>query len=59
MIAGCGHWSQQEKPEGVTALMLDWLKRRFPRIAIERLASDCDIKGGFATVAAGEGSEQA
>ncbi|WP_210211062.1 alpha/beta hydrolase [Mesorhizobium sp. M9A.F.Ca.ET.002.03.1.2] len=30
VITGCGHWSQQEKPEEVTALMADWLKRRFP-----------------------------
>lgn len=30
VIPGCGHWSQQEKPEEVTALMTDWLRRRFP-----------------------------
>jgi pimeloyl-ACP methyl ester carboxylesterase len=29
MIEGCGHWTQQEKPEELSALMLDWLTRRF------------------------------
>ena len=29
MLEACGHWSQQEQPEVVNALMLDWLKRRF------------------------------
>jgi soluble epoxide hydrolase/lipid-phosphate phosphatase len=28
-VAGCGHWTQQEKPEEVNALLLDWLARRF------------------------------
>lgn len=27
MLEGCGHWSQQEKPDEVNALMLDWLSR--------------------------------
>ncbi|THD81130.1 MAG: alpha/beta hydrolase [Phenylobacterium sp.] len=30
MIAGSGHWTQQEKPDEVNRLMLDWLTRRFP-----------------------------
>lgn len=29
MLESCGHWSQQEKPNEVNALMLDWLARRF------------------------------
>lgn len=28
-VAGCGHWTQQEKPDEVNALLLDWLGRRF------------------------------
>ena len=28
MLDNCGHWSQQEKPDEVNALMLDWLLRR-------------------------------
>jgi len=28
MLENCGHWSQQEKPEKVNALMLDWLQRK-------------------------------
>ncbi len=28
MLAPCGHWSQQECPDEVNALMLDWLARR-------------------------------
>jgi len=27
MLAGCGHWTQQERPAEVTALLLDWLSR--------------------------------
>ena len=27
MLDDCGHWSQQEKPEEVNALLLDWLSR--------------------------------
>jgi pimeloyl-ACP methyl ester carboxylesterase len=30
MIAGSGHWTQQEKPDEVNRLLLDWLARRFP-----------------------------
>ena len=29
MLESCGHWSQQEKPDEVNRLMLDWLGRRF------------------------------
>ena len=28
MLEHCGHWSQQEKPDEVNRLMIDWLKRR-------------------------------
>jgi pimeloyl-ACP methyl ester carboxylesterase len=28
-VASCGHWTQQEKPDEVNALLLDWLARRF------------------------------
>jgi pimeloyl-ACP methyl ester carboxylesterase len=31
MVAGSGHWTQQEKPEEVNRLMLDWLDRHFPK----------------------------
>jgi pimeloyl-ACP methyl ester carboxylesterase len=31
MISRCGHWTQQEKPEELNRLMLDWLGRRFSR----------------------------
>lgn len=27
MLENCGHWSQQEKPDEVNALMIDWLQR--------------------------------
>ncbi len=30
MIPQCGHWTQQEKPAELNAIMIDWLKRRFP-----------------------------
>lgn len=30
MVKGSGHWTQQEKPEEVNALILGWLDRRFP-----------------------------
>jgi pimeloyl-ACP methyl ester carboxylesterase len=30
MVAGSGHWTQQEKPQEVNHLILDWLARRFP-----------------------------
>jgi pimeloyl-ACP methyl ester carboxylesterase len=29
-IAACGHWTQQEHPAETTAILLDWLGRRFP-----------------------------
>lgn len=28
MLENCGHWSQQEKPDEVNRLMIDWLRRR-------------------------------
>ncbi len=28
IIEDCGHWTQQEKPDEVNALMIDWLMRR-------------------------------
>ncbi|WP_411287122.1 alpha/beta fold hydrolase [Phenylobacterium sp.] len=31
MVAGSGHWTQQEKPDAVNALILDWMDRRFPQ----------------------------
>jgi pimeloyl-ACP methyl ester carboxylesterase len=31
MVAGSGHWTQQEKPLEVDRLILDWLDRRFPK----------------------------
>ena len=31
MVSGSGHWTQQEKPEEVNRLILDWLHRRFPK----------------------------
>ena len=30
MIDNCGHWTQQEKPDEVNALILEWLGRRYP-----------------------------
>jgi pimeloyl-ACP methyl ester carboxylesterase len=29
MIRSCGHWTQQEKPEELNRLLIDWLRRRF------------------------------
>lgn len=29
-INGAGHWVQQERPDEVNAILLDWLDRRFP-----------------------------
>ena len=29
-IADCGHWTQQERPAELNALLIDWLRRRFP-----------------------------
>jgi pimeloyl-ACP methyl ester carboxylesterase len=31
LIAGSGHWTQQEKPEAVNQAILGWLDRRFPK----------------------------
>jgi pimeloyl-ACP methyl ester carboxylesterase len=31
LVKDSGHWTQQEKPEEVNRLMLDWLDRRFPK----------------------------
>ena len=31
MIPACGHWTQQEKPAELNAVMIDWLRRRFAR----------------------------
>lgn len=28
MIENCGHWTQQEKPDAVNAILIDWLQRR-------------------------------
>jgi pimeloyl-ACP methyl ester carboxylesterase len=30
LVLGSGHWTQQEEPEQVNRIMLDWLGRRFP-----------------------------
>ena len=30
LVTGSGHWTQQEEPEQVNRIMLDWLDRRFP-----------------------------
>jgi pimeloyl-ACP methyl ester carboxylesterase len=30
MVEGSGHWTQQEKPDEVNRLILDWLAKRFP-----------------------------
>jgi pimeloyl-ACP methyl ester carboxylesterase len=30
MVEGSGHWTQQEKPDEVNRLMLDWLGKHFP-----------------------------
>ena len=31
LVKDSGHWTQQEKPEEVNRLILDWLARRFPK----------------------------
>ncbi len=30
MIENCGHWTQQEQPEELNRIILDWLARRYP-----------------------------
>jgi pimeloyl-ACP methyl ester carboxylesterase len=30
MIPECGHWTQQEQPDELNRLLVDWLRRRFP-----------------------------
>jgi pimeloyl-ACP methyl ester carboxylesterase len=30
MIEECGHWTQQEKPDELNHIILDWLARRYP-----------------------------
>ena len=30
MIEECGHWTQQEKPDELNSIILDWLARRYP-----------------------------
>ncbi len=29
VIADCGHWTQQEKPEEFDRVTLDWIRRKF------------------------------
>jgi pimeloyl-ACP methyl ester carboxylesterase len=29
MIPRCGHWTQQEQPDALSRIMIDWLQRRF------------------------------
>ncbi len=31
VIPDCGHWTQQEKPDEVNRLILEWVRRRFPK----------------------------
>ena len=31
LVKESGHWTQQEKPEEVNRLILDWMDRRFPK----------------------------
>jgi len=31
LVLDCGHWTQQERPEEVNRIILDWMSRRFPR----------------------------
>lgn len=33
-IDECGHWTQQEKPEELTRIMVDWLVRRFGKDSV-------------------------
>ena len=29
MLPGCGHWTQQEKPDEVSARLIEWRRKRF------------------------------
>jgi pimeloyl-ACP methyl ester carboxylesterase len=31
LVRRCGHWTQQEHPDEVNRVLVDWLKKRFPR----------------------------
>ncbi len=31
IVMGSGHWTQQEKPEETSQVLIDWLDRRFPK----------------------------
>ena len=31
IIDDCGHWTQQEKPQELNEILLDWLERKYPR----------------------------
>ena len=31
LVLGSGHWTQQERPEEVSSVLIDWLDRRFPK----------------------------
>jgi pimeloyl-ACP methyl ester carboxylesterase len=31
LVTGSGHWTQQEKPDEVNRIVLDWMGRRFPK----------------------------
>ena len=31
IVMGSGHWTQQEKPEETSRVLIDWLDRRFPK----------------------------
>jgi pimeloyl-ACP methyl ester carboxylesterase len=35
-IPECGHWTQQERPDAVNALLLDWLARRMRPVPATR-----------------------
>lgn len=30
MLSDCGHWTQQERPDELNAVMLQWMSRRYP-----------------------------
>ena len=32
MVAECGHWTQQEKPEELNEILIDWLQRRMQEL---------------------------